>query len=104
MSYRDIEIIGSTIRNGRVYFSSSDVNFFPADSFGDRAGDGHKGNPVEFVAGNNIYRTDIRVSSGERLSPRKSFAPFLREVGAVEGALLRVHRVADRTYRVEYLG
>jgi len=66
-------IPASTVRNGRIYFSLSDVKFFPADSFADRESDGHKGNPVEFVAGGASYTSDIRVSSGKRLSPRKSF-------------------------------
>ena len=28
IDYRDIEITGSTIRNGRIYFNASDASFF----------------------------------------------------------------------------
>jgi hypothetical protein len=30
IDYRDIEITGSTIRNGRIYFNASDASFFPS--------------------------------------------------------------------------
>lgn len=104
MSHRDISLVQSSIDNGRIYFAPTDVKFFPADSYSDRAGDGHKGVPVIFRAGGDEYETDIRISSGHRLSPRRSFAAFLKNVRAVEGATLRVTRTADRDYQVEYLG
>jgi hypothetical protein len=102
LQFRDVELVQSTIDNGRIYFSNSDVKFFPSDSFGDREGDGHKGAPVVFRAGSLGFESDIRVSSGQRLSPRRSFADFLKSVGAVTGASLRVTRVAEREYQVEY--
>jgi hypothetical protein len=104
LSHRDIPLIQSSIDNGRIYFAPTDVKFFPADSYGDRAGDGHRGTPVTFRAGGDEYETDIRISSGQRLTPRRSFAAFLKAVRAVEGATLRVTRTADREYQVEYLG
>lgn len=103
MTYRDISLIASAIKNGRIYFPASDVKFFPADSFGDRAGAGHKGVPVVFLASGLAFETDIRVSSGQRLSPRQSFASYLKQVGATEGGVLRVTRTADREYRIEYV-
>lgn len=103
MSQRDIPLIGSTIRNGRIYFLPTDVNFFPANAYGDRAGDGHKGEHVRFKSAGLTIETDIRISSGQRLSPRRSFAFFLKKAGAVEGGVLRVKRVSEREYEVEYL-
>lgn len=104
LSHRDIPLIRSSIDNGRLYFQPTDVKFFPANSYGDRAGDGHSGVPVVFRAAGHDYETDIRISSGQRLSPRSSFAAFLKTVAAVEGAMLRVTRTADREYQIEYLG
>jgi len=102
--YKDIELIGSTIRNGRIYFSSHDIKFFPSDSFGDRERGKHKGKPVLFDFGDNNIETDIRISSSTRISPRSSFASFLKSVGAKEGEFLRVTRTSEREYSVEYLG
>lgn len=103
MMARDVVIIGSTIRNGRIYFSSSDVKFFPPDSYADREGGGHKGVPVTFQVGGRTIDTDIRISSGKRLSPRNSFAFFIRQINAKEGDIFRVARLSDRAYRVDYL-
>ena len=100
----DIKLIESSIRYGRIYFSSTDCDFFPKDSFGDREGDAGEGKPVEFIAGGETYDTDIRVSSSIRLSPRKSFASFLKLVCAVKGATLRITRISERQYTVDYLG
>jgi hypothetical protein len=104
-NFRDIELIGSSIRNGRIYFSASDSEFFPGDSFGDRGRNSSRGTPVEFVTtGGWCCLTDVRVSSGVRLSPRRSFMPFITAARAREGARLRVTRVSERQYQVEYLG
>jgi len=103
LTTREIVLSGATIRNGRIYFSSADIKFFPPDSFADREATGHKGKAVVFRAGGGELETDIRMSSGQRISPRKSFAAFLRQVAAKEGSRLRIVRVADREYTVEYL-
>lgn len=102
--FRDIKIIGSTIRNGRIYFSSSDSSFFPADSFGDRSRTGGRGVFVQFVAGGDVIETDIRDVSAIRVSPRKSFASFLKSVRAEEGKMLRITKVSDRKFKLDYLG
>lgn len=104
MSTRDVKLIDSSIRNGRVYFAISDADFFPADSIGDRAGDGHKGVVVTFAGAGHVFVSDIRMSSGARLSPRSSFAKLLKSVRAEEGGSLRFTRLAEREYKVEYLG
>jgi hypothetical protein len=96
-----IDITGAVLRNGRIYFSAADAAFFPADSLGDRARDGHKGQSVRFIAGTRVHDTDIRVSSGRRLSPRASFGAYLKAIRATEGERLRVTRTAEREYRVE---
>lgn len=102
MASKSIAIISSSIANGRIYFPADCVKFFPADSFGDRSDDGHKGVPVIFEAAGEEYSTDIRVSSSKRLSPRASFKRFLEEARAVDGDLLHVERTADRRYRLSH--
>ena len=101
-SFLDIELVGSTLRNGRIYFNTTDQDFFPADSYGDRDGGKH-GIAVEFVAGPEVLQSDIRYLSANRIGPRKSFAAYLKSVRAEEGKKFRVTRLADRKYKVEYL-
>ena len=74
MIFREIELIDSSVKNGRIYFPSSDIKFFPADSYGDRETTGLKGKTISFHVGGKILETDIRISSGKRISPRKSMA------------------------------
>ena len=101
---REIVIIGPTLRYGRIYFSTADVKFFPPDSYGDREGEGHKGIPVTFTGAGCTFETYIRINSGQRLSPQKSFARYLKKVGAITGSHLRITRIAERGYSLEYLG
>jgi hypothetical protein len=100
--FLDVELVGSTLRNGRIYFNTSDQDFFPADSYGDREGNNH-GVAVEFVAGAEVLHSDIRYLSENRIGPRKSFAAYLKSVRAQEGKRLRVTRLSDRKYKVDYL-
>jgi hypothetical protein len=104
MQTREIELIAASIDNGRIYFPSTDIKFFPADSLADRERDGHRGNPVVFRAGGEEFETDIRISSGQRISPRRDFRRYFKKVGAKPGDRLRVTRAAEREYDVEYLG
>jgi hypothetical protein len=103
LTYREIELVESTIEHGRLYFSTKDVKFFPSDSFADRERSGHKGKPVTFRAGSRDLETDIRVLSKHRIGPRKSFGFFWRQVRAKPGSRVRVTRTSPRTYTVEYL-
>lgn len=98
-----IELIASSIDHGRIYFESSHVGFFPRDSLGDREGDGEKGSDVRFHTDGDVFSTDIRRSSGQRLSPRSSFKRFLKAVGARPGDKLKITRRSERDYEVEYL-
>lgn len=98
-----IDITGATLRNGRLYFGASDRDFFPTDALGDRSADGHQGRPVRLCAGADTHATDIRVCSGRRLSPRRSFANYLKSIGAGEGTRLRVTRTSEREYQIEPL-
>lgn len=104
MSNRDLVLVQASIDNGRIYFPPEAMAFFPADSFGDRAGEGHKGNPVLFRGAGLAFETDIRISSSKRLSPRCSLASFLVYVGARAGGMLRIKRTAEREYQLYYLG
>lgn len=103
MIYRVVELIKSSITNGRIYFPSTDLIFFPSDSLGDREGDGHKGNVVTFQIGDTEIESDIRVSSSVRISPRKSFRAYLNKVNAKTGDKLKITRMSDRYYIVEYI-
>ena len=102
MQQREIEIIQSTIDNGRIYFPITDAKFFPTDSLSDRETDGHKGSDVTFIAGRHKFVGPIRVSSGQRLSPQRSFAPYLKEIEAKAGDKLLVVRTDERTYEVTH--
>ena len=104
MTSRDIELIDSSIKNGRIYFPSTDIKFFPSDSFSDREREGHKGKPVVFRAAGIIFESEIRVYSGQRISPRRDFRRFFAAVFAKAGAKVRVTRIANREYELEYLG
>ena len=101
MQSREITLIQSSIDNGRIYFPITDAKFFPSDSLADRIGGGYKGQPVFFLASTFCIETDIRISSGQRLSPRKTFAPYLKSLRATAGEKLLVFRVNEREYRIE---
>ncbi|MBS0406705.1 MAG: hypothetical protein JSS17_10200 [Proteobacteria bacterium] len=92
------------MNNGRLYFPSTDICFFPADALADRKGDGHKGNPVVFHANGEPFETDVRISSGQRISPRASFSRYLKSVRADAGDKLKVTRTSDREYEIEHQG
>ena len=101
----EIELIDSSIKNGRVYFPICDTPLFPKDSFGDRAGSdngGEVGKSVTFLAGTFTFTTDIRKSSSTRLSPRKTFAPYLKSIHAKTGDRLFISRVDDRIYLIKH--
>jgi hypothetical protein len=65
-SFLDVELVGSTLRNGRIYFNTTDQDFFPADSYGDRDGGNH-GIAVEFVGEPEVLQSDIRYLSANRI-------------------------------------
>lgn len=104
MNYRDVEIIESSIKNGRIYFSTRDMKFFPSDSFGDRENISHRGNTIKFSGSGICIETDVRIYSSLRLSPRSVFTKYFKAAGAVRGALLRVTRTSHRAYELDYLG
>jgi len=102
MQTREIELILSSITNGRIYFPTTDAKFFPADSFGDRTREGHKGNPVTFKAGSFMFTDHIRISSGIRFSPKCYFKKYLVSVGAKPSDILKVTRTSEREYLIEH--
>ena len=99
-----IELITSSINNGRIYFDPCHIGFFPRDALGDREGDGDKGSHVRFHTDVEVFDTDIRRFSSKRLSPRSSFKRYLNAVGAKPGDFLKVTRRSERDYDVEYIG
>jgi hypothetical protein len=98
--HRDIELNDSSITNGRIYFSASDKAFFPSDSFGTRDGE-EKGDAVTFDIVGEQVSSDIRLVSGQRISPRKSFARFIKALKAKSGDKWRVTHVDKRRYKIE---
>lgn len=59
---------------------------------------------VEFIAGGDVIDTDIRDVTAVRISPRRSFASFLKSVRAEEGKMLRITKVSNRKFKLDYLG
>lgn len=102
MRIRRVTLTKASIAHGRIYFSSSDVKFFPADAFADRSATGIKGQPVRFEAPGFATECDIRILSSQRLSPRSSFAKYLDAVGALENSTLLIERTDERVYSVTY--
>lgn len=102
MQQREIELIQSSIDNGRIYFPITDAKFFPAESLSDREREGHKGSDVTFKAGGYEFVGPIRVSSGQRLSPQRSFAKYLTSIGARAGDTLVIQRIGDTLYEVAH--
>jgi hypothetical protein len=98
-----IELIQSSIDYGRIYFPIGGAEFFPSDSYSDRESDGHKGIEVVFLAGNRRFVGPIRILSGQRISPQRSFASFLTDVRAVAGDKLVITHSADREYKVKHV-
>lgn len=101
MQSREITLIQSSIDNGRIYFPITDAKFFPADSLADRSGSGHTGELIVFIAGALRIEIDIRISSGQRLSPRRTFAKYLKSLNAAAGERLQISRTGEREYHVK---
>jgi hypothetical protein len=103
MNTREITLIQSTIDHGHIIFAGTDQAFFPEDALGDPGRSGKTGSNVTFHAGDFLIESDIRVKSRFRLSPRTTFMPYLKSVGARAGDVLRIKRVAERKYLVEHV-
>jgi len=104
MQYIDFRITQSSIANGRLYFDAVHQLFFPSDALGGRAATAKARGQICIEANEESFDTDIRLSSSVRISPRTSFKRWLASVRAHDGAKARLHRVADRQYKLEYLG
>jgi len=104
MKYIDFSITQSSIDNGRLYFDAVHQSFFPSDALGGRAATARAQGQICIEVNEECFDTDIRLSSSVRISPRTSFKRWLASVRAHDGAKARLHRVADRQYKLEYLG
>lgn len=103
MQYIDFSITQSSIHNGRLYFDAAHRSFFPEDTLGGRSATEHAHGAVAFEANGELFETDIRVNTS-RISPRKSFKSWLKSVGAADGSKARLHKLAERHFKLEYLG
>jgi hypothetical protein len=104
MQHIEFTIIQSSIDNGRIYFDQAHKSFFPSDVIGGRGASERAMGQISIDADGECFDTDIRLSSSVRISPRTSFKRWLASVRAHDGAKVRLHRVADRQYKLEYLG
>lgn len=104
MNHIDFTITQSSIDHGRLYFEGVPKGFFPPDAVGGRGAAEHAPTLVTIVAGGDSVDTDIRENSAVRLSPRKSFSPWLRSVRAIAGGTAHLVRTGDRTYSLQYKG
>ena len=104
MTSIDFTITQSSIDYGRIYFDAKYQDFFPADCFGGRGAGQHVEGAVTIDAGGEKYEGNIRISSGQRISPRKSVKKWLQSVGAKHGDKAKLHRISELEYRLEYVG
>lgn len=105
MAIIPIELIPSTIRNGRIYFSTDYLSLFPADAVAnDRTTESRAAGTVLIEADGIEYPTDIRISSSTRLSPRSGFGRWLKSKQAQAGDTARLVQLGARHFRLEYLG
>jgi hypothetical protein len=74
----------SSLDNGRIYISTEHEALLGALKLGGR-GEEELGDTVLIEAGGTIFEGDIRRVSGAHLSPRRSFAKYLRSVGRLCG-------------------
>jgi len=105
---RQITLSEAQVDYGHISFSKiGDSDFFPRDCLGDHGRKGSKGDSVVFKClakdVDASIETDIRLMNGDRLSPRRSFQRYLRQVGARPGDTLLVTRTQEREYRVEHV-
>lgn len=103
MHYIDFSITQSSIDNGRLYFDAAHQSFFPIDAIGGRSATEHAHGAVAIEANGELFETDIRANAS-RISPRKSFKSWLKSVGATDGGKARLHKLAERHFKLEYLG
>lgn len=101
--YRETTLTGASLRKGRIYFSASDTPFFGVERLGDRPGK-EPGTPVEIQAHGETVTTDKRQARGVHIGPRESFASWFRAIRAKEGETLRLTRLGERRFELEYLG
>jgi hypothetical protein len=90
----------SSLDNGRIYISTEHEAFLGALELGGR-GEEDVGDTVVIEAGGSTFEGDIRRISGAHLSPRRSFAKYLRSVGASAGDDFQLIEVGVRRYRLE---
>ena len=94
----------ATIKNGRIYFEASHRHLFPADAITEsRGADDHAQATIVIEVDGVDYATDIR-ANGKRLSPRKSFTPWLKSKKAVADDQARLMKLSEGRFRLEYLG
>jgi hypothetical protein len=90
------------IKNGYIDIPAKFSDFFPKDSFAERA-TGTPGKSIELRFGNEIRITEMRVKSSITISPRARFGGYLNNViNAKPGDTLEIIKVEDRAFEIKH--
>ncbi len=101
--YIEINLTEKGIKNGYIDIPEKFSDFFPQDSFAERA-TGTPGNLIELRFGNEIRSTDMRVKSSITISPRARFGGYLNKViNAKPGDTLRIIKADDRIFEIKHI-
>lgn len=101
--YIEVNLTEKGIKNGYIDISEKFSDFFPKDSFADRA-TGTQGNPIELRFGNEVRNTDMRIKSSITISPRARFGGYFNKViQAKPDDTLRIKKVDDRVFEIEHI-
>jgi hypothetical protein len=90
----------SSIDNGRIYIDQEYKSFFGNIQFGSREAT-NKGTNVVIEANGTKYEGDIRISSGAKISPRKSFKTYLSAIEAKADDSFQLSKISDGHYRLD---
>lgn len=90
----------SSIDNGRIYIDQKYKSFFGNIQFGSKNST-TKGTDVVIEANGTKYEGDIRIFSGVKISPRKSFKAYFATIKAEADAPFQLSKISDGHYRLD---
>lgn len=90
----------SSIDNGRIYIDQKYKSFFGNIKFGSKDST-TKGTNVVIEANGTKYEDDIRIFSGVKISPRKSFKSYLSAINAKANDPFQLSKISDGHYRLD---
>lgn len=95
----EITLTEKGIKNGYIDIPAKFSDFFPEDSFADRAQD-KKGKPVELRLGSEVRNSDIREKSSVTISPRARFGAYFKSANAKPGDKIRMIKLDERIFEL----